>query len=295
MTRIRLVFVILLVFSLACARRGEPKNAKGYLDRGTASLDKNEYDKAIEDFNKAIELEHDAADAYFNRALAYAWKKECDKAIEDWTQALRLKPNWPDAYFNRGLAYLNKKEYDKAIEDYTHAVELDPRYVEAYANRGVAYSKKKGYDKAIEDFTKAIQLNPKDVLSYTNRGIAYRKKREYDKAIADCTKAIQMDPKNANLNNILAWIRATCPTHDLRDGKQAVELATKACELSEWKDPHCLDTLAAAKAEVGDYNEAVKWQKKAIEIGIDDKALMEELRQHLKLYEEGKPYRDAKP
>jgi TPR repeat protein len=90
----------------------------------------------------------------------------------------------------------------------------------------------------------------------------------------------------------LAWILATCPKDDLRDGKKALEYAMKACELNEWKIAFDLSTLAATHAECGDFKAAVKWQKKAIELGFEDQEDAEKARKELKLYEEGKPFRD---
>ena len=88
-----------------------------------------------------------------------------------------------------------------------------------------------------------------------------------------------------------AWLRATCPKEQLRDGKKAVEYATKACELTSWNSSPCLEALAAAYAEAGDFTQAVKWQKKVVDSNPQGKQPMEIARQRLALYEEKKPYR----
>jgi len=115
----------------------------------------------------------------------------------------------------------------------------------------------------------------------------------YDKAVERYTKDIRLNPSDPDASNALAWLLATWPMDEGRDGKRAVELATKACELSNWKDAACLDTLAAAQAECGDFKQAIKWQKKAIELGVS-KGELEKARLRLKLYGEGKPYRDER-
>ena len=80
----------------------------------------------------------------------------------------------------------------------------------------------------------------------------------------------------------------------MRDGKEAVDSATKACELTEWEKASYLGTLAAAYAEAGDFAAAVKWQTKAIELGKNEKE-KEKYGKRLKLYKEKKPYRLARP
>jgi len=262
------------------------------LGRGEGYAKKKEYDKAIAEYTNAIELEPEYVCAYIRRGFAYVEKTEYDKAIADCTKAIELNSKCPCAYTERGYAYRMKREYDRAIADYTRAIELKPRYVQAYINRAFAYAEKKEYDKAIVDCIRAIELNPKDTWAYMERGYAYKKKREYDRAIADYSRAIELDPKYASAYSNLAWLLATCPEDGVRDGKKAVEHATKACELSEWKNLGKLDTLAAAKAESGDFKDAVKWQKKALDLGYDGNKEAEKARQRLKLYEEGQPYRD---
>jgi tetratricopeptide (TPR) repeat protein len=132
---------------------------------------------------------------------------------------------------------------------------------------------------------------PRYVKALLRRGDAYAATKEYDKAIADYTKAIHVDPKNGHTYQPLAWLLATCPKDGVRDGKKALELGKKSCELSTWKEADKLSTLAAAYAETRSFKEAVEWQRKAIELGYDDKEQKEKANMRMKLYEEGKPYR----
>ena len=168
-----------------------PNYAEAHKNRGVAYRLKGEFDHAIKDFTKAIDLNPNYAEAHKNRGVAYRLKGEFDHAIKDFTKAIDLNPNYAEAHNNRGLGYNDGKgQYDKAIVDLTDAIKLKPDFAEAYNNRGVAYNSKDEYDKAIVDFTKAIELNPSIAEAYNNRGVAYNSKDEYDKAIADFTKAI---------------------------------------------------------------------------------------------------------
>jgi len=157
-----------------------------------------------------------------------------------------------------------------------------------YNNRGIAYGEKGQYDQAISEFSKAIQINPNYDKAYNNRGIVYRLKGEYDQAISDFNKAIQINSLEAEGYNNLAWLYATAKSPVFRNGKKAVELGTMACELSVWRNAEYLDTLAAAYARAGDFDNAVKWQEKALQsIGESKKS---EAQQRLNLYRSRKPW-----
>ena len=202
-----------------------------------------------------------SAGDYTERATAHMQKHDYDKAIADSDQAIRLDPQFAAAFNIRGWAYMEKRDYDKAIVDYDHAIQLDPKYA---LRRGTAYLRKHDYDKAIADYDHAIQINPKSAQAYANRGTTYLRKHDYNKAIVDYDHAIQLNPRDATVYKNLAWLLATCPQVAFRNGKKAVEHATKACVLLEWKDPKALRTLAAACAEAEDFENAVKWESQSL-------------------------------
>ncbi len=200
--------------------------AIAYCTRGSAYLYRGEYDRALEDFNKVIELNPKHADAYLSRGIAYSCKGNDDRSIADFTKTLGLNLKYVEAYYGRGIAYINKKDYNRAIANFTKTIELTPEYVDAYHNRGVAYIYKKDYDLAIADFTKAIELNSKHTDAYYNLGIAYRCKGKYSLSIADFTKAIELNPKHADayLNRGIAYGLKDNNNRAIADFTKAVEL-----------------------------------------------------------------------
>ena len=113
----------------------------------------------------------------------------------------------------------------------------------------------------------------------------------FDKAVADYIEALRLKPNCPDCLNALAWLLATCPEDKCRDGKKAVEFATKGCELADWNGPALLDTLAAASAESGDFATALKWQTRAIEL-VSDPEFKKECESRLALYRDKKPYRE---
>ena len=134
-------------------------------------------DKAIEAFNKTIELNPDDADSYNDRGIAFFLKGHNACAIADYDIAIRIKPEYDEAYNNRGVVYNYLGKYDYAIADYKEAIRIKPDYATAYSNRGAAYRDQGRYDHAISDYDKAIRIKPEYAVAYYNRGNAYSKKR----------------------------------------------------------------------------------------------------------------------
>ena len=194
----------------------------------------------------------------------------------------------------RGLQYLEKGQYDQAITEFTKAIKLEPKLAEVYYNRGVAYDEKGQDNQAISEYTKAIELNPKFAWAYYNRGNAYEEKGHYDQAIADYTKAIELNPRDAYAYNNLAWLLATCSDSKYRNGAKALDLAQTAVEFD--KSYANLDTLAAAYAEAGSFEEAIKTQKDAIALlnKDTDPKVLAEAKEHLERYKANRPWREPK-
>ena len=103
--------------------------------------------------------------------------------------------------------------------------------------------------------------------------------------------ALRLAPDDLRTLNNLAWLWATCPKDELRDGPRALEFARKACEQTGWEQPGYLDTLAVACAECGQFDEAVRWQAKAVELATQ--AEKADYQSRLDLYKAGRPYREA--
>jgi len=160
-----------------------------FYTRGYAYAELKEFERAIEDFSKAIELDPNDAEAYYNRGLAYAKLGKYEQAIKDYDKAIELNPALADAYYNRGVAYVKLNKHEQAIEDFSKAIELNPALAEAYYNRGLTYAKLNQYEQAIKDYDKAIELNPTLAEAYANIGIAYLKIRRYEEAARDLKRA----------------------------------------------------------------------------------------------------------
>jgi len=268
----------------------KPDEGESYRYLAAAYARKGDLEKAIANFDRAIQLDPKSSVAYNSRGNAFYAKKDYDRAIGDYTQAIQHKPE-AYLYRNRASVHLEKKNFDQAITDYAEAIRLEPTAA-SYRARASAYASKENHVQAIDDYSEAIRLEP-SADSHNRRGMAYNKIKAYEKAKADFSEVVRIDPENRWGYNNLAWLLATCPDAAFRDGKKAVELATKACEAGEWNDASHLDTLAAAYAEAGNFDEATKWQRKAESLASDSISAEERgrMRERVKLYEERKPYR----
>ena len=198
-------------------------------NNGVSFIKTSKYEKAIECFDKAIELDPNSAIAYNNRGNAYYYLKQYEGAIKDYNKAIEQDPNYANTYYSRGRAYYNLKQYERAIEDYTRAIVLDPNYAtdaNAYHNRGWAYYNLKQYEIAIEDYNKAIALNQNFAVAYNNRGFAYYYLSQYEIAIADYDKAIELNPNLAE-----AYNNRGVAYKNLGQYERAIEDYDKAIEL----------------------------------------------------------------
>lgn len=202
--------------------------ASNHYYRGLNYTIAKDYDSAIVEYSKAIELKPDYADAYLERGDAYRMKGNYDKAIADFNKAIELepdyKPNYLNIYLLRSKAYFMKGNYDKAITDCNKAIELEPNRVATYRTLGLIYRtlsdnliETGNYDNALENATIAIKqynfaadaasrtssmtdfitiIFSGQSLAYISRGEAYLKKDDNERAIANYTLAIEADPND---------------------------------------------------------------------------------------------------
>jgi serine/threonine-protein kinase len=179
---------------------------------------------------------------------------------------------------------------ERAVADFTEAIRLKPESGRAYFARALANRRKGDLSAALADVSLAIEKNPKSDTALNLRASVHYQMGDYRAALADHLTALELDPEDAATLNFLAWLRSTCPLDEIRDGSAALRDATRACELTDYAAPGYLDTLAAAHAEAGRFEDAIRWQEKAIKLVTPDQRPEYETR--LALYRAEKPYRD---
>jgi Flp pilus assembly protein TadD len=198
----------------------------------------------------------------------------------------------PAALLQHAVNAAGTGQLDQAIRDFGEVIRLQPTNALAYGLRGTTFYAKGDYDRAIQDFSQALRLNPRDIKAYTSRAYAACSKGNYTQAIQDFDQVLRLEPKDFYVYNAMAWLLATCPNPPVRDGKRALALARKACDLSGWKEWRCLGTLGAACAESGDFASAVKFQKQAMAMPGLTPADTKSAQARLDLYQRRQPYHD---
>ncbi|MEN9554436.1 MAG: hypothetical protein RLZZ232_722 [Planctomycetota bacterium] len=264
--------------------------SENYHLRGVAYLAHQQYEKAIADFSESLRKAPKNSGALNNRGKAYYLQANYAAAINDFTQALALESGSVLYLNNRALAYIETEQYKAALNDLNAALKIVPEFAEALNNRGIVHQKLNLVDQAIADFTAALKVDAKYVDALGNRAFAYRRKQQYANAISDLEQAIRISPLTYEATNDLAWLLATCPDDTIRQPARALELAKAACGMTEYRQWNTLDTLAAALADQGQFDEAGKWISTAIETAPEGEKAR--LMGHRELIAAGKPVRE---
>jgi tetratricopeptide (TPR) repeat protein len=240
------------------AGEAETSRFAAYLMRGRAFFAEHDWERAIADYDSAIQLRPDAAEPYNGRGAAYDRKGDHTRAVLDYSEAIRRDPGFWLAYNNRALAYNKGGAHDLAIADFDKAIHLNPQYSTAYNGRGIAHSKKGDDRKAIADFAEAIRLNGSYAIAYNNRGIAYANIGAFDQAIADVQTALRLDERNPYFYNELAWtyFRAGRAPEGLPYAEQALRLNPDYA--------NGYDTRAAIHEAMGENAKAIADLEKAL-------------------------------
>jgi tetratricopeptide (TPR) repeat protein len=301
-----------------------PRSAFALLMRGVVRCENDDLDRAIADLDQALKIDPKYVPALIERAYSRQWRNQFDEAVADVSMAIELDPRNSYAFVERGIFEFSKKDYQKASSDLQKAIdlgsqaaviyiaramillskhdtnkafaelkraqEIDPRHPDVYAAMASIFMAQGKSDKALKILDQAVAIDPQCADSHGNRAVVFLALGKYDEAVGDLNEVLRVAPGSARAQLERAWILATCPDAKVRDGEQAMLSAKKACELTGWKEPLTLATLAAACSEAADFESAVKWQQSALDLLPDKSREKREYRGLLDRYKANKPY-----
>jgi Lipoprotein NlpI, contains TPR repeats len=233
------------------------------LHLGNARLSSGKLDMAKKYFENELKNYKNSAEAYYGLGRVALDKEEYTDAVKDFTKALEINPNMAVAYFGRSIAWVSIGNIENALTDVNKGIALNSRNAPAYALRGSIYLLKKEYNPAIDDYNTALAIDQTNEWLYLQRAIYWYTVGNFSNAVSDLEKAFKLRPSNFTVLNDFAWILATCSDKSYRNGFRAVKFAEKAVKAS--RSAETLNTLAAAYAEAGRFDDAVRIQKESID------------------------------
>src|SRR6266568_812217 len=195
---------------IAFAKKPAGGGGGNHMQRGIELAQQKHFDAAVAEFTKAIEGNPKDARGYANRGTAYRQAARAavaagdqegastryQSAMADFAKYIELAPKDASAYLERGETEIELKQYDAALADLNKALELKPDDLTANKFRGFAELGLSQWDKAVADFAAVIQKKPDDLQSYDRRALAYRGMKNYDAAIADYTFILGKNPND---------------------------------------------------------------------------------------------------
>lgn len=261
--------------------------AHAYASRGLFHAAMGNPGKAIEDYTRAMEEDADDEVPLINRAGAYMATGDYQAAIADYTEAIAKSDENPVLYSQRAVAHKLNNAPEKAIEDYTRSIELESKDVSAWMGRGFLQFQLGKHERAIEDFTQVIELAPQSAVAFNNRGYNYQILEDFEAAKADYKRAMELAPQYLLALQNRAWLLTVAEPRTLREPDVAIEIAIKVNEITQYKQISDLTLLAAAYASAGEFETAIGWQEKAVELAAEEqKPFAEKI---LELYRIEKP------
>ena len=275
--------------------QSNPNNAEAHSNLGNIFLQEGKASDAIAHYQQALRIKPDYAGAHVDLGNALFQTGKVPEAITEYEQAVRLKPNVPEAHNNLGAALMQIGRVQDAIGHYARAIRIKPDYVEAHYNLGRALSQVGQGNEAITEYEQALRLKPQYADAHRDLALAFEQTHRVRDAIGEYEQALRIAPDRPEVQNNLAWLLATRASSEGGDPLRAVTLAERVCSLTTNSVFAYLDTLAAAYAAAGRFNDAIATAQKAMELATSAglPQVVKQLDSRLQLYRRGQAYRLA--
>jgi protein O-mannosyl-transferase len=272
----------------------KPKSPISHCNLGIVLGRQGKFDEAIGHFREALKYAPGSLEAHYNWGYALLQQGKTEEAEAHFSAALQADPSHALAHYNLGNILLGRGELDEAAKHFAVALQSQPDLAGAHNGLGVVLARQKKVDEAQAQFQRALELGTESAEANHNLGNLFNQRGRMGEAVAHYREALKLQPDLLEVLNNLGWILATSKEAKWRNAAEAMQLAARAIALTRTNDPGALDTLAAACAEAGQFEDAVRNLQHAIELaetaGVKDSVA--EYRRRLKLYQSGKPYRE---
>ena len=303
-------------------------NIMARVSLGNALQQAGQINEAMEQYREVLRLDPNQAHANLDLGVALAMTGQLQEATNCFARALRNRPDWSGTHLNLGHVLFELGDFSGALTHYAEAVRLDSNAVVAFTSLAGDLSARGKSDEAVRYYLEALRFNPVDAEAHYHLGLEWLQRGRIDEAMASLREAVRLEPdlvdahfqlatalvnrraiseaisqyhETLRLNpesllalNNLAWILATHPEAQFRNGPEAMQLAERACELTSYQQTVFVGTLAAACAEAGRFDDAVATAQKACALasGRGEPGLLQKNRELLALYQAHQPYRE---
>jgi tetratricopeptide (TPR) repeat protein len=219
-------------------------------------------------------------------------KGRIDDAIGYWKRSLQADPKQPKVCFNLGFALSKKGDISQAIEYYQKAVQLKPDYYQAHTNLAMLLAENGKTAEAIPHWTKSLEIKPRQADAQRDLGMALLQQNKIVEAVSHLKESVNLKPNQPDTLNYLARTLAAYGDGRVHNPNEAIRFAQNACQLTDYKDIGILDTLAAAYAAAGKFDDAAATAQKAVDLALSSgqEERAQTISKRLELYKAGKPY-----
>jgi len=250
--------------------------------------------EAVQEYKSTLKLFPSSDEGRIGLADTLCLLGRSDEAIPYYRDVLRSSANNTEVQIRLGRALIEKGDFATAESEFSSVLKADPKNAKAVDGLGYALAMQGRLDEARSRFLEAMQLDPKDAHPHLHYAMSLSAQRQAQAAVVEYRKALALNDQLLLACNNLAWMLATHPDPQIRNGMEAVELGERACRLTNNEQPFYLGTLAAAYAEAGRFNDAIATAEKARDLAR--KAGMEKVaernEQLLAWYRTGRPYHE---
>ncbi len=259
------------------------------------SLDKQgRYEESMAQYREALRINPSSVDTMYNMASSFVRQGSHQSAEPLLRKILTADPDNPKAHQTLGVVLARLGRRSEAADHYREALRLQPDSAETYYNLANSQAEAGMTEEAAALYRKALQINGNFYDARYNLARVLVASGDTDQGVEQYRAALRINPDALDALNNLSWLFSTHRDPDVRNASDSIRLAERAAELTGYGDPVFLDTLAAAYAEAGRYDDALKTARKAAalaESSMDEK-LHGDITHRMELYRSGKPYRD---
>lgn len=244
-------------------------------------------DEAAKHFSEALRFDPHSAKAHSALGMILVQKGKIEAALPHLTEAVKSDPDDPNTRYNLGLALAKLGRVGQATQHLAESVRLGPDDFDARCALAAVLAMRGRADRALEHYLAALRLEPESAVAHGKVADLLARQGKMEDAVGHYREALRSSPDQMGVANSLAWLLATSRDPRVRDAAEAVRLAERACKATDFREPTFLNTLAAAYAEAGRFDEAIQTLRKVIPhaSATQNQELVNDLERRLELYE----------